>query len=60
MKLLTDEQLCEASLNKLKSELSWAERMRKYTSYLNMWQRHQELGEYLHKIEQLITEKEQE
>lgn len=60
MKLLTDEQLCEASLTELKSQLVYVKALRRGSAYLNRWKSHQELGEYLHKIEQLITEKQQQ
>lgn len=60
MKLLTDEQLCELSLNNLRSERVYTTTQRITTANRNQWQRHQELGEYLHKIEQLITEKQQQ
>lgn len=60
MKLLTDEQLCEASISELKFEFIWAQSDKLQSAKKNQWQRHQELGEYLHKIEQLITEKQKQ
>jgi hypothetical protein len=57
MKLLTDEQLFDARLNELKFEFIWAQTEKLKAAKKNQWQRHKQLGEYLHKIEQLITEK---
>lgn len=57
MKLLTDEQLCDSKdfvLHGLMMEAK-LERVKAANKY--QWQRHQELGEYLHKIEQLINQK---
>lgn len=56
MKQLTDEQLCEASDFVLHGLMMEAKREILKAKRKNQWQRHQELGEYLHKIDQIIKE----
>lgn len=60
MKLLSDEQLCYASYFELIGLMMQAKKERVNSAKKYQWQRHQEIGEYLHKIEQLITEKQQQ
>lgn len=60
MKLLTDEQLCELPFTKLTVIRHSAKIKKVQAARKNQWKRHQELGEYLHKIEQLISEKQKQ
>lgn len=57
MKLLTDEQLCACSINELIFMLDWAKKDRLKAAQKNQWLKHEKIGEYIHKIEFLITPK---
>lgn len=56
MKLLTEEQLCELPFTQLTVIRHSVKINRVQAARKNQWKRHQELGEYIHKIEQLIKE----
>ena len=54
MTIPTDEQLCEMSQEELKKLKKKAQYSRTESAVFNKWKQHQELGDLLCKLDQLI------